>query len=263
MQYDPIKDRVSEIIRLFPAVRKVFYTVLDMILLRQRYVKRGIQKYAPDGEEFLFYDAGAGFCQYSHFVLKRWRRARVFATDLKCGFLSDFAFTATASFPGRFSYFPADLQYFTPKNKYDMALAIDILEHIEDDRAVLKNFHEALKDGGHLIISTPSDTDEAAKFTEEHVRPGYNKAKLEDKLRDAGFEIVESLYSYGFWGALAWRVMIKHPLLLLQRSKLLLLPVIPYLILLYPIFELMMRLDMKTMNKSGTGILIVARKVVC
>ena len=38
-----------------------------------------------------------------------------------------------------------------------------------------------MADEGILIISTPSDRNEAAKFTEEHIRPGYNKKELEDK----------------------------------------------------------------------------------
>ncbi|MDZ4182863.1 MAG: methyltransferase domain-containing protein [Candidatus Cloacimonadaceae bacterium] len=260
MQYDPVKDRVSELIRLFPLARSIFYAVLDRVLLRQRYVKGMIAKYAPGSARFGFYDAGAGFCQYSAYVMKRWSGARVFATDLKADYLSDFAYVASKDYPGRFSYCQADLQDHIPQNKYDMAVAIDILEHIEDDVAAIRNIHACLNPGGHLIISTPSDTDEAAKFTEEHVRPGYAKADLEEKLAKAGFEIIESIYSYGIWGALAWRLLIKHPLSLLKHGKLTLVLLAPYLMLCFPICELLMQMDIRRTNKSGTGIVIVARK---
>lgn len=260
MQYDPVKDRVSELIRLFPLARSIFYALLDRVLLRQRYVKSMIVKYAPSSGKFSFYDAGAGFCQYSAFVMRRWHLARVFATDLKADYLSDFAFVASKDFPERFSYCQADLQFHIPQNRYDMAVAIDILEHIEDDVAAIKNIHACLNPAGHLIISTPSDTDEAAKFTEEHVRPGYAKMELENKLTNAGFEIIESIYSYGIWGALAWRLLIKHPLSLLKHGKLMLILLAPYLMMCYPLCELLMQMDIRRQNKSGTGIVIVARK---
>ncbi|MBW6514005.1 MAG: methyltransferase domain-containing protein [Candidatus Syntrophosphaera sp.] len=260
MEYDPLKDRAASLIRIFPMARTCFYRCLDLLLLRQRYVKRCLARYASGNEKLRFYDAGAGFCQYSWHILSRWPDSRVFASDLKGDYLADFADFARSRFPGRFSCQTADLQDFTPQNSYDLITAIDILEHIENDIAVLRNFHNCLAEKGILIISTPSDTDEAAQFTEEHVRPGYNKAELEQKLEGCGFEILESLYSYGTWGGLAWRLLIKHPLTWLQKSRLSLFFLPIYYILLFPIAELLMRLDLKADNKTGTGLIIVARK---
>jgi SAM-dependent methyltransferase len=254
MQYDPIKDRFATYVAIFPTFRKVFYHILDLLLLRQRYVKHAISQHFRDGDSF--YDAGAGFCQYSDFVLKRYPRARVLASDLKTSYLESFAAIAGE----RFSYQSADLQSFVPIDKYQMAIAIDILEHIEDDFSTLKNFHRALSDDGILIISTPSDMDEAAKFTEEHVRPGYNKQELETKLEQSGFRIISSRFSYGFWGALSWRMMLKVPLSLYAKNKFnLLLWPLYYLIIFIPA-QLMMQLDRVLNNPRGTGIIIVAGK---
>jgi len=260
MEYDPLKDRAASLIRVWPAARVFFYRVLDLLLLRQRYVKLALRQYLPIDRGFRYYDAGAGFCQYSWHVLKNYPAAKVFANDLKRDYLEDFSRYAKKSFPGRFSWQQADLQTFTPRNSYGLATAIDILEHIQDDEAVLRNFNVALADGGILIISTPSDTDEAAKFTSEHVRPGYNKAELEDKLRACGFTILESIYSYGTWGSLAWRLLLKHPLKLIARSKLILLALPIYYLLVFPLLELLMRLDLKSSNPTGTGIIVVAQK---
>ncbi len=260
MEYDPLKDRAARVIRIWPAARALFYRALDLLLLRQRHVKRALSQHFPSARGFRHYDAGAGFCQYSWHVLKHYPAAKVFASDLKRDYLEDFARYAKQRFPGRFSWQQADLQTFTPRNSYDLVTAIDILEHIPDDLAVLRNFHSAMAAGGILIISTPSDTDEAAKFTSEHVRPGYNKAELEDKLRASGFAILESKYSYGAWGSLSWRLLMKHPLILIAKSKLFL-PLLPlYYLLIYPLAEILMRLDLKGNNKTGTGIIIVAQK---
>lgn len=261
MEYDPLKDRVASLIQVFPGARELFYRALDMLLLRQRYVKRCLAKYIDPDNDFRYHDAGAGFCQYSWHVLKSQPRAKVFASDLKRKYLEDFSHYAQQKFPGRFSWQTADLQTFQPRNSYKLVTAIDIMEHIPDDLAVLKNFHASMAEGGILIISTPSDTDEAAKFTEEHVRPGYNKAELEQKLLDSGFEILESIYSYGTWGSLSWRLLMKYPLSLLGKSKLFL-AILPFwYLLVFPTAELLMRLDLKSCNKTGTGLIVVARKL--
>lgn len=258
MEYDPIKDKVERAISLFPVLRRLFYMTMDTFLLRQGYVKREIKAWLEQKEGTGFYDAGAGFCQYSWFVLRNYPQARVFATDLKTDYLRSFGSFLEDKDKGRFGFQSADLQSFVPARKYDMAVAIDIMEHIVDDVAVLKNFQEALVPGGILIISTPSDTDEAAKFTEEHVRPGYNKQALETKLREAGFKIEKSIYSYGKFGSGAWKLLIKIPLELREKKLLPLLLI--YLPVIFPFALLLMKLDMKMNNQTGTGIIVVARK---
>ncbi len=260
MRYDPLKDLAARFIRLHPRFRELFFRGLDLLLLRQRYVKREMDTLFPTGTKFWHYDAGAGFCQYSWHSLKRWPRAKVFATDLKRDFLADFAGFAKREFPGRFYWQCADLQTFTPQRKYDLVTAIDILEHIPNDMAVLANFHAALKEGGALIISVPSDTDEAAKFTSEHVRPGYSKQDLQEKLINSGFEVEKLIHSYGTWGSLSWRLLMKYPLSLLDKSRIFLAFLPFWYLAVFPIAELMMRADMKRENHSGTGLIAVARK---
>jgi len=119
-----------------------------------------------------------------------------------------------------------------------------------------------MADEGILIISTPSDRNEAAKFTEEHIRPGYNKKELEDKVQLCGFKILKSIYSYGFWGSLSWRLLIRLPLGIFSKSKLLLIVLPFYYLLILPLAELMMQFDLYTHHSSGTGIILVAQKRV-
>lgn len=262
MKYDPIKNVFARVINWSGELRGLFYKLQNLMFLRERYVKRYIRKYYPESSEFRFYDAGAGFCQYSWYVLSNWTKARVFATDLKNDYLESFAHYAKSRWPKRFHFQAADLQVFSPKLHYDLAVAIDILEHIPDDISALKNIFNCLKENGMLIISTPSDTDEAAKFTSEHVRPGYNKKELEQKLKDVGFKIKESIYSYGFFGALSWRIMIKKPLQMLQKSKLNIILLPFYYLVFLPLGLLLMEIDLRLPNPSGTGILVVAEKPV-
>ena len=254
MQYEPIKDKLHSVISLFPALRSGFFLFLDILLLRQRYVKREIREFGQ--EDMAFYDAGAGFCQYSDFVLKRYPKARVFAVDLKTRYLRSYAFSQKA----RFCYQGADLVKFSPRGEYDLAIAIDILEHIEDDIGAMRNLYRALKTGGNLIVSTPSDFDEAARFTAEHVRPGYCKADLEVRLKSVGFSIQKSIYSYGKWGALSWRLIIRYPLALQAKSRFFLLLMPLWYLSLYPLAAVMMHWDMKMHNAEGNGIILVCKK---
>ncbi len=259
MEYDPIKNRLARAIGMFPTLRKLVYFAFNIGFLRQRYVIREIRNLFSESEKINLYDAGAGFCQYSSFVLSHWLQSTAFATDLKTDYLISFASFAAIYYPGRFCYKTADLQKYTPAHKYNLALAIDIMEHIEDDTLALTNLYNSLQSGGYIILSTPSNLDVAAKFTAEHIRAGYNKKELENKLQQIGFQIDKSYYTYGTYGALSWKLLLKIPLLLITKK------LYPLLLLYYPIVypfaEILMQLDMKTDNKRGTGILIVARKL--
>jgi 2-polyprenyl-3-methyl-5-hydroxy-6-metoxy-1,4-benzoquinol methylase len=91
-----------------------------------------------------------------------------------------------------------DLTALNDSDCYDIILSVDVMEHIQDDMTVFKNFHKALKKGGVLIISTPSDkggSDVHDKndnsFIDEHVRDGYSAVEISAKLSIAGFERVD------------------------------------------------------------------------
>ena len=231
---------------------------MDMLLLRQWYVKREIKKYFPKDKPVRFYDAGAGFGQYSYFILKYFKNTKVHAVDLKTDYMDSFARYAVKHNLQDFTAQQADLTAYVPKDKFSLILAIDILEHIENDEQVLRNFRQVLDKNGKLIISSPSTFDESAKFTEEHVRPGYSKEEIISKLENAGFKIVSFDYSYGKWGHIAWLLSMKYPMNMLGKSKLffLLLPI--YYLLFYPLSALFMLCDLNMKIKTGTGIIVVA-----
>ena len=79
------------------------------------------------------------------------------------------------------------------ESELDAIGAFDVLEHIEEDEAVLRQIYKALKPGGYLFITVPqhhwlwSAVDECAC----HVRR-YAANELHDKVRRAGFEIVRT-----------------------------------------------------------------------
>lgn len=78
------------------------------------------------------------------------------------------------------------------REEFDVAGAFDVIEHIEDDRAVLRALHGAIVPGGGLLVTVPqhpllwSEYDVRAR----HVRR-YRAADLRAKVVEAGFEIVK------------------------------------------------------------------------
>ncbi|MBF0459358.1 MAG: methyltransferase domain-containing protein [Nitrospirae bacterium] len=85
----------------------------------------------------------------------------------------------------------------------DNIVAINILEHIEDDMAFIKKSHSALNKGGVFVIFVPafpllfSIMDKQAG----HCRR-YRKRQLEHALTKNGFTVIHSQYFnfIGFWG---------------------------------------------------------------
>jgi SAM-dependent methyltransferase len=75
----------------------------------------------------------------------------------------------------------------------DALLALDIIEHFDDDRALMAEFKRCLAPGGELIASVPayawlwSPHDEFL-----HHRRRYARGELQEKLARAGFEVVEA-----------------------------------------------------------------------
>ncbi len=148
---------------------------------------------------------------------------------------------------------------------YDLVLSVDVMEHIQDDRAVFANVARALKRGGHLVVNTPSDLGgsgitEAGQesFIGEHVRDGYNAAELAAKLRDAGFARVETSYTYGRWGSAGWRLLVKWPIAALNRTWAAAPLLVPYYALAGPAGLALNAADLRAGNARGTGLLAVA-----
>ncbi len=269
MQYDPIKDRLGNIVKKSPFLRKIFYKMLGLMFLREWYVKRKINELYRKDPPADILDAGCGFGQYSYFMAKKFPAAKLLAVDVKLDYLDDckFFFGKTGSLNAEFEF--ADLTKIEYENMFDFILSVDVMEHIEDDIGVFKRFYRALKPGGRMMINTPSSlggsdahSDEDESFISEHVRLGYSKEDISSKLEQTGFKVESFEYTYGKWGKLYWKLGIKYPMLMLNKSQLLFV-ILPFYYLITIWWTLFfMWLDVNEKNKpEGTGVLVVGRKL--
>jgi SAM-dependent methyltransferase len=261
MKYDPVKNIFATLIDKSDFMRIFFYFILDMMILRQWYVKKLIKKYFSKNQNFTFYDAGAGFCQYTHFIRKHFKNADIVSMDLKTDYMESYNCYAKRTNQNEIEIYQGDLQYFVCPKNTDLVIAVDIMEHILDDIAVLNNIYQKMNHDGRLIISTPSNLDKAAAFTEEHVRPGYDPEELKNKVKNAGFVIEELKFSYGFWGKIYWFLGMKIPLSLTGISKLFILLLPFYFIPVLPLNLIFMTLDLSVKNNKGNGIILSAKKI--
>ena len=263
MKYDPVKDRLG---RLFghPKLLPVFYRILHLLFLRSWYVRRELNRLNPSVRVL---DAGTGFGQYAWYIARKIPTAAVIAVDIKKSYLAraQQCFNA-AGIDHIIATQYDDVTAPAVQGPFDCILAVDIMEHLEDDVGVLNNFSRLLGDQGTLIISTPSDqggsdaSDSAEGFIGEHVRDGYSITDITAKLSSAGLSVERAIYSYGPWGSLAWRLLIKYPMQLMGRSILLLPLLLIYYVPVLPLGLILNRIDLASDNRSGTGLLVVARK---
>lgn len=268
MQYDPIKRTLGNFFNQSPFLRKLFYRLLDLLLLRAWHIHLELRKWimqAPSNPKIL--DAGMGFGQYTYFMAKNIKNAEILAVDVKEEQIADCRNFYWQINYNNVNFQIADLTKFTTAPQYDLVLCVDVMEHILEDITVFKNYVASMKNGGMLLISTPSDQggsdvhdDGESSFIEEHVRDGYNIKEIENKLIEAGFSKVEARYSYGSPGKIAWRLSMKYPILMLGVSKLFFVVLPFYFLLTYPFAFVLNYLDTHSNHATGTGLIVKAWK---
>ncbi len=276
MKYDPIKRKLGVVFNASPSLRKLFYRLLDILLLRSWHIRKAIKKWEKEvnGPQHIL-DAGSGFGQYEYYMAKRNKDWTINAVDVKEEQVDD-----CNNFFGKIGlnnahFEVADLSKFVEKDQYDMVLCVDVMEHIEEDELVLRNYYQSLKKGGMLLISTPSDqggsdvhhhdhedyaNDGTHSFVDEHVRDGYGVEEMAEKMKRAGFSKTEVCYQYGKPGKIAWRLSMKYPILILNTSYLFFIILPFYYLLTFPFVLILNYFDLKENHKTGTGLVAKAWK---
>lgn len=144
-----------------------------------------VQRYFPEKEDLQILEIGCGTGGLTKHLVKY---GKVTGFDI-----SEDAIEYCKS-AGLKDVFVQDMNTFNPQNyqeKYDLVLALDVLEHIQDDVGAMKKVYQILKNNGLFIINVPahkflwSEHDEAL----EHKRR-YHSLELTRKLKDSSFQIL-------------------------------------------------------------------------
>lgn len=146
-----------------------------------------IDKYLADGCSFMEVGCGTGFVLRAVLALRNWKR--VVGSELHP---SGLVF-ARQRLPTGVELVQMDARHIPARAVFDIVGAFDVIEHIEEDEAVLRAIRGSLTKGAGAIIAVPqhpwlwSKADDVA----HHVRR-YRRGELEAKLRRAGFEVAFS-----------------------------------------------------------------------
>ncbi len=267
MQYDPIKKSLGAFFNRSPFLRIVFYRLLNLLLLRAWHIKKELKRYRKERTgDICALDAGSGFGQYTWYMMKLSGSWKITGVDVKEEQINDCNdFIRKIKKERHVGFKVADLTTLNDQGSYDLILCVDVMEHIENDVQVFKNFKRALRSGGVLLISTPSDQggsdvhdNNTESFIEEHVRDGYNINDIRVKLKTAGFDAIEAKYSYGRPGKISWKLSMKYPIVMLGSSRIFYVILPLYYILAFPVALVLNFFDVRIRHKTGTGLIVRA-----
>jgi SAM-dependent methyltransferase len=107
-----------------------------------------------------------------------------------CDILFDSLLYAQPRLPGVL-VFQADAYGLPIGRRFDVVIALDVIEHLDDDVAALREMFRVVERGGGLVLTVPqhewlwSATDEYSRH-----RRRYSRAELLAKTRAAGFDVL-------------------------------------------------------------------------
>ena len=140
-----------------------------------------------------------------------------------------------------------DTEYSRLIGKYDTVFALNVVEHIKDDRLAIGNCYKLLKTAGKLVILVPAYAALYNRFDREleHFRR-YTKKGLNSLLISSGFTIQHSQY-FNFMGIPGWYISGK-----LQKNKTIPKGQMSLYNKLVPLFKLV---DKIVLNKVGLSVI--------
>jgi 2-polyprenyl-3-methyl-5-hydroxy-6-metoxy-1,4-benzoquinol methylase len=155
---------------------------------RNRLIVGLLNKYFPTAQTFMEVGCGTGFVLSAIAASRKWDR--LYGSEL---YEEGLTF-ARKRLNGSAELIQMDARSIPEQYRHmDVIGAFDVIEHIEDDEAVLSGIHQALEPKGGLMIAVPqhrwlwSSIDEIS----HHVRR-YSADDLHDKIKRAGFRILFS-----------------------------------------------------------------------
>lgn len=268
MDYDPVKDKLGLWANRSTLLQRLFFSALGAVFLRNWYIRRALRGVfaRANGKSLRVLDAGTGFGQHAYWIANKYPAATVHAVDIKEDYLTSArTLVSDRSLSDRVEFALDDLTDLRAQGPFDIIVSVDVMEHIEDDAGVFRNFARVLAPDGVVFITTPSDQggsavshDSEESFIGEHVRDGYSVKEISEKLKTAGLTARDVAFTNGMWGTLAWRLLVKTPIQLLGRSFVFAIPLAVYYVFAFPVGMILNAMDLARPNRTGTGLLVTA-----
>jgi len=151
---------------------------------RNNLIVGALRRFFPKAERIMEIGVGTGFVMRA--IDQAFPDAKLYGSDIHVAGLQ----FAAARLGDRVDLMQMDARRIPFREHFDVVCACDVLEHIQDDEAVLDEIRRSLRQGGGVVFTVPQHmflwgpADEAA-FHERR----YATKELAAKVRAAGFEV--------------------------------------------------------------------------
>lgn len=151
-------------------------------------------------------DAGAGGGEYTRTLLLP-RAERVLAVDIEEEHLRRLSGRLTGEERGRCALAAGTLTDVPARDgAFDLVLCSEVLEHCEDDGAVVAELARVTAPGGVLVVAVPVPP---APYPDgAHVREGYTAGELRGLLERHGFEVTD--HAHCLFALSRWTLRLRH-----------------------------------------------------
>jgi 2-polyprenyl-3-methyl-5-hydroxy-6-metoxy-1,4-benzoquinol methylase len=268
MQHSELRQRLSLIFRNRPYLRSVFYVLIDVLIVSFWHIRRGILNFSRSSQGPIHVlDAGTGLGQYTYYLARNFPEWNIYAVDVSANeicecnrFFHDLNYS-------RVLFRTENLEEVDRAEVYDLILAVNVIEYIQDDRAVLRNLFHALKPGGMLMVSVQSDKSKQVQpnFTNkllqnQELRHRYNNLELKKLLKEIGYRNIKAHYAYGISGRISTLLGVAIPKNLLRKSRHFLSLMPFYYLLMYPVIFVLNTIDAYFVHLTGSELVVRAYK---
>jgi len=205
-------------------------------------------------------DAGSEDATYVYWLADRYPTATVTAVDIDDAAIRVAELSRPARYRDRVEFRAGTFDALEP-GRFDLVTAFDVLEHITDDGAAVRDLYRAMRPGGTLLVHVPRDVwthrdgrkevvpdSEAWRINAGHVRMGYSPAGLSALISSAGFDVLDVQLWLRRWGVIVHETYARA-----ER-------IVPLRLATLPLTDLAAVLDRRRPPEEGNTVFLVARK---
>ncbi len=181
--------------------------------IRNAHVLQLVETTALPSDAYVL-DVGCGHAYTLFWLARRHSEWKLYGVDIDKELITNNNRIARALGLTNLFFYQGDVTRLKTDFSCDLILAVDVLEHLEEDITALLSWRRLLSPTGWLILHLPLRHQMQKRvfpifkqhIVSDHVRDEYTVEEIGAKLREAGFCIYLLKFSFGFWGELAFEL---------------------------------------------------------
>lgn len=195
----------------YSLLERMFINILGIPVVGLRIRARNLLQLLPEIPGTVdILDAGSGPGVITFLLAAKYTKARITGIDISSEEINNCrAIAAKGNFDNT-SFEQSDISDITWQDRFELAVCVDILEHIENDQSAIDSLCSALVPGGTLILHVPAKFRRYPVFKRtlnfnvpSHIREGYTLDHLQTLVEKAELKIMDAGHTFGFMETLA------------------------------------------------------------